>query len=598
MWLDSDTLVMNSLDGLFNLIETDNGFFIKENNNLLYNGIFGSKPNTPLMIEWKKQMRFLLDIKSGNTDWLDIGNDMLMSIYAKNAELYDNYTIFNGLDNMYPVNWDNCVTEFIDKPYDNYKKIIREYQPLVVLVNSVYKKLEDKTVKEILDGNMPLNYFINKSFKNMKLIDYDFIEIGTSNFDTLIQSADDNTKGISVDAVKYYIDQLPDKLNVKKINVGISNVKSSVNVYYIPEAIIDANNLPHWFKGCNCINNYHPLHIEHNVSHLCKIEKVNVIPTYELFYQNNVRNVKYLKIDTEGHDCIILKTLFHYIKNLPNIFYPNKIQFETNEHAIYIDVDEIIQLYCSIGYKLEYKGYDTIITYNISTPLYPTPDCAKHLNFSKNIIFYPNDFTFISNTHKENNIPKIIHLIWVGDKDPPHYFETHIIKWKELMTNWEIRIWRNEDISLHHFPPDIIKMLNTIEKGAQKADIMRYFIIEKYGGVYLDSDITPHRSLDPLINIKNAKAIVCHDLPLTWQYISIGFFAAEPHHPLFKLACQLCYKAKLNTCDIHMHTGPRLLGESVAMLENDEIVLLPSKFFYMNEYYDGRFGHHFYAKDW
>jgi hypothetical protein len=35
-----------------------------------------------------------------------------------------------------------------------------------VLVNSVYKNLEDKTEQEIIDGNMPLNYFINKSFEN------------------------------------------------------------------------------------------------------------------------------------------------------------------------------------------------------------------------------------------------------------------------------------------------------------------------------------------------------------------------------------------------------------------------------------------------
>ena len=29
---------------------------------------------------------------------------------------------------------------------------------------------------------MPINYFINKSFENMKLVNYNFIEIGTSNF--------------------------------------------------------------------------------------------------------------------------------------------------------------------------------------------------------------------------------------------------------------------------------------------------------------------------------------------------------------------------------------------------------------------------------
>ena len=342
IWLDSDTLVLDSLDSLFDYIDNKNGFFITQNNEILWNGIFGSKPNTPLMVEWKTEMKKILDIKNGNIRWCDIGNDLLQLMFNKQCSLYDDYHIFNGLNNLYPVNWNNCFTEFIDKPYDNYKTIIREYQPLLVLVNSVYKKMENKTEKEILDGNTPINYFINTSFENMKLIDYDFIEIGTSNFDTLIQSADDNVKGISVDAVKYYIDNLPNKLNCKKINVGISNMSTSLDVYYIPEKIIEDNHL-------------------HNVSHLCEIEKVNVITTYELFYQNNVRNVKYLKIDTEGHDIIILKTLFFYIKFLPIVFYPNKILFETNEHSNSKEVDEIIHLYCSIGYKLESRGYDTIL---------------------------------------------------------------------------------------------------------------------------------------------------------------------------------------------------------------------------------------------
>lgn len=166
IWLDSDTLVLDSLDSLFDLIENKNGFFIKENNDILCNGIFGSKPNTQLMINWRKKMISKLNDTQGKIDWCDIGNNMLHNIYIENPTLYDNYKIFNGLDNLYPVNWNECTTEFIDKPYDNYKTIIREYQPLIILVNTVYKKLECMTEKEILEGNMPLNYFINKSFKN------------------------------------------------------------------------------------------------------------------------------------------------------------------------------------------------------------------------------------------------------------------------------------------------------------------------------------------------------------------------------------------------------------------------------------------------
>jgi len=163
VWLDSDTLVLNSLDSLFDYIDKQNGFFIKQNNEIIWNGIFGSKANTSLMIEWKSRMKHLLDLNSGNIGWTDIGNNMLENIYAEKPYLYDKYNIFMGLDNLYPVDWWKCVDEFIQKPYENYKTIVRDYQPLIVLVNSVYKALENKTEQEILEENMPLNYFINKS---------------------------------------------------------------------------------------------------------------------------------------------------------------------------------------------------------------------------------------------------------------------------------------------------------------------------------------------------------------------------------------------------------------------------------------------------
>ena len=170
IWLDSDTLVLDTLDTLFDVIET-NGFFIKENNNHLCNGIFGSKPNTPLMIEWKTKMIDLLEQKKGKINFLDIGSVMLNNIYKTNKHLYNDYKIFNGLDNLYPVNWNHCVNNYITQPYENYKTIIRDYQPLIVLVNSVYKKLENMTEKEILDGNMPINYFINKSLEYTEKVD-------------------------------------------------------------------------------------------------------------------------------------------------------------------------------------------------------------------------------------------------------------------------------------------------------------------------------------------------------------------------------------------------------------------------------------------
>ena len=360
IWLDNNVLVLDSLDSLFDLLETTNGFFIKENTD-----IFGSKPNTKLMIKWRTEITNILDNNSGENICLGCniqGNTLQNIIYDKISDLFHGYKIFDGTSDLYPVNTDNCVSEFIDKSYDNYKTIIREYQPIIVLSNSMHRKLESLTDKELLEGQMPLNYFINKSFENMTLTDYDFIEIGTSDYETLIETADDTTTGISVDSVKYYIDKLPNRKNVKKLNLGISNENTFLDVYYIPEKTIKENNLPYWVKGCNSINDYHPMHTI-NVRPYCEIEKVKVITTYELFYQNSVRNVRFLKIDTEGHDCIILKTLFFYIKYLPIIFYPKKILFETNRWTKHKDVDEIILLFSSLGYKLESRGEDSVLTY-------------------------------------------------------------------------------------------------------------------------------------------------------------------------------------------------------------------------------------------
>ena len=213
--------------------------------------------------------------------------------------------------------------------------------------------------------------------------------------------------------------------------------------------------------------------------------------------------------------------------------------------------------------------------------------------------------TIISNYDiiKQNisKIPRSLHMIWVGENKAPEYVNTYFLKWKELMPEWSIFLWKNEDINIDHFSLKTINLINYSNKGAQKADIMRYFIIEKYGGFYIDTDIIPCRSFDLLLNEwSNASVFLCHDLDLTWEYIINAFFGAVPNHPVFGKACELIYETNINTEDIHLETGPRLLGKAVANtnFKKDEVILLPINYFYKNLNYPYRFGHHFYSKLW
>lgn len=175
IWLDSDTIVIETLDPLFDMIDKQDGFFIKESNLTVCSGVFGSKKRTPLMKEWKDQMRQLLDIKKEHIGWADIGPLMLQAIFDSKPQLYARYNILNGLNNLYPVNPECCKSEFLDKPYKNFKTLVRETQPLVIIVNSVYRALEDKTLEEIIHDTMPINYFINKSLQNGKISKQEFL---------------------------------------------------------------------------------------------------------------------------------------------------------------------------------------------------------------------------------------------------------------------------------------------------------------------------------------------------------------------------------------------------------------------------------------
>lgn len=195
------------------------------------------------------------------------------------------------------------------------------------------------------------------------MIDVDFIEIGTSDYETLIESSSDETVGFSVEPVNEYLLNLPNKKNVKKVNCAISvdNSNGFVEVYYIPKSVIEEKNLYGWLKGCNSINNYHFFHIELNLKHLVVKEKVASISIENFLKINNIRKIKLLKLDTEGSDCFILNNMAEYLIDKENEYYPEKIIFEANDLTDKSVVNNTIQIYKILGYKVEKRTKADVI---------------------------------------------------------------------------------------------------------------------------------------------------------------------------------------------------------------------------------------------
>lgn len=193
-------------------------------------------------------------------------------------------------------------------------------------------------------------------------------------------------------------------------------------------------------------------------------------------------------------------------------------------------------------------------------------------------------------------IPKLLHMIWVGDSPAPQIVETHRVAWVSLLgPEWTVRLWTNADIA--EFDPPVQEFVGRAVKGVQKADILYYHILERYGGIYMDADVVPHRTLDPVLWLQKP-LVVCHDIPVTWPYMAKGFAACVPHHPVLIKGCELVLRGVLNADRPHFETGPRVFGEAVSQCSSDPIACLHANMFYHNEQNDARLGCHTYARMW
>jgi hypothetical protein len=192
---------------------------------------------------------------------------------------------------------------------------------------------------------------------------YDFVEIGTSNFDTLIETATDITVGISIEPIQYYLDQLPNPPRVTKLKCAVSrsNRSETLEVYYVPEHLVHEHGLPDWLRGCNSIGDYHRQHHLLNVKHLVVRDQVQCVPIGTLFDQQNITELDYLKIDTEGSDCDIMLHLLDYLKTQPRNRWPRRILFESNELALPAQVELVNTLFVNSGYSLIRSDYDTVL---------------------------------------------------------------------------------------------------------------------------------------------------------------------------------------------------------------------------------------------
>lgn len=176
----------------------------------------------------------------------------------------------------------------------------------------------------------------------------EIVEIGTSDFRTDAGKV----KGLFIEPVKEHFDRLPKCL---KENVAISNKEGFIDLYYIPSKVIESEGLPNWVRGCNSVGHPHATIVDMGWEHFLRLDQVRVVRIQSLLEKHGITDIEHLKIDTEGHDCIILNDFLD-----TSTILPRKITFESNVLSNYDDIMRSVDRLERLGYKCNQVKFDMV----------------------------------------------------------------------------------------------------------------------------------------------------------------------------------------------------------------------------------------------
>lgn len=188
---------------------------------------------------------------------------------------------------------------------------------------------------------------MKKTYPVSQKVTYDYVDIGTSDFDIADGTISTYSTYLLVEPLKFYLDNIQDRKNITKVNVAIGEKKDILDIYYIKEQDIIKYNLPYWVRGCNKIGEKHPtvlalLKTQNITEDIFSNQKTLAITFYDLVEKYNIGKIGKLKIDTEGMDHIILDQVIDLI--LTNRLEVDSIDVEyLDVHKNKQDIDELYE---------------------------------------------------------------------------------------------------------------------------------------------------------------------------------------------------------------------------------------------------------------
>lgn len=187
-------------------------------------------------------------------------------------------------------------------------------------------------------------------------------------------------------------------------------------------------------------------------------------------------------------------------------------------------------------------------------------------------------------------IPTTFHRIWFSEPIPDR-FEGYWERLRELHPGWQFRTWADpEELLPWMRNGELFESFTDYPAAyAFRADVARYEILYRFGGVYVDTDVEPLRSFDPLLADGRPFAAWCSDSELDPAVI-----ASPADHPAIALLVEdlaqvLAWRKAGKATSPPGSTGPRYL--TPRWRARADVLRLPPSAFFPYHWADREAGH-------
>jgi inositol phosphorylceramide mannosyltransferase catalytic subunit len=189
-------------------------------------------------------------------------------------------------------------------------------------------------------------------------------------------------------------------------------------------------------------------------------------------------------------------------------------------------------------------------------------------------------------------IPRLIHQSWKSTERIPERFAPWMRSWVEMHPGWQYVYWSDDDnlALFEHLYPKYLDVARHVGK-IGLADMARYALLHRLGGLYVDADFECtqpfdglHRTHDVFLSSEpRAHAILLEGSPT--PALCNALMASVPGHPFWIQvldSIKAAYDTGVSPNDPVTLTGPRIVKKTYEALDenNSDVVLLAPEYFY------------------